>query len=216
MEVARRVGLPSRGLGCLDISSSGTPARVKCCSTFPRGKPLTLEDCREISSRASGEIFPSARAPAPARKLEILVRLLRNLKNASLRAGDLLRALAAVERIMILDPGDHSEIRERGMILAKLGLTTKALVDLETYLRLAPDALDTDECGSRCAPSAKRGRFSTELQVVAQAIGHASEGQLRPGNLVARERRASSASAPHARAPPSRPRVDHDDDGRPV
>ena len=46
---------------------------------------------------------------------------------------------------MILDPEDHSEIRERGMILARMGLATKALVDLETYLRLDPDALDSEE-----------------------------------------------------------------------
>jgi len=80
-----------------------------------------------------------------ATKLEVLVRIVRNLKGAYMRSSDLPRALAAVERILILDPDDHSEIRERGDLLAKMGLATKALVDLETYLRLEPDAADADE-----------------------------------------------------------------------
>ena len=50
-----------------------------------------------------------------------------------------------MERILILDPDDHDELRERGLILAKMGLATKALVDLESYLRLEPDAVDSDE-----------------------------------------------------------------------
>jgi regulator of sirC expression with transglutaminase-like and TPR domain len=147
MEVARRLGLPLTGVGLpghfvLRYTNKGEVL----FDPFRGGKQLTLEDCRALVSRASGEVFPLRREHLrSATKLEILLRILRNLKNASMRAEDLPRALAAVERIMILNPGDHAELRERGMILAKLGLATKALVDLETYLRLDPDAIDTDE-----------------------------------------------------------------------
>lgn len=147
MEVGRRLGLPLHGVGLpghfvLRYDTKGD----LLFDPYRGGKVLTLEDCRELISRVSGEVFPlRSEHLRPATKLEILLRILRNLKHAYTRAEDLPHALAAVERIMILDPEDHSEIRDRGALLATMGLATKALVDLETYLRLEPDAHDSDE-----------------------------------------------------------------------
>ena len=147
MEVGRRLRLPLTGVGLpghfvLRHTSKGE----MIFDAYRSGARLTLDDCREIVSRASNGLMTlRAEHLRSATKLEILVRILRNLKGAYGRANDLPRALAAVERILILEPEDHSEIRERGTILAKMGLATKALVDLETYLRLEPDAPDSDE-----------------------------------------------------------------------
>ena len=146
MEVARRLRLPVTGVGLpghfvLRYTSRGETF----FDPFRGGQALSLDDCREIVSRASGGRALRAEHLRPASRLEILLRILRNLKGAYTRANDMPRALAAVERILILDPHDHAEIRERGMILAKMGLATKALVDLETYLRLDPDAVDSEE-----------------------------------------------------------------------
>ena len=147
MEVARRLHLPLTGVGLpghfvLRYSAKGE----LLFDPFRGGRRLSLEDCRELVSRVSGEVFPlRPEHLRSATKHEILIRILRNLKSAHMRAEDLPRTLAAVERIMMLDPDDHSEIRERGTILAKMGLTTKALVDLETYIRLEPDAADSED-----------------------------------------------------------------------
>ena len=147
MEVARRLGLPLMGLALpghfiLRYSTQGE----LMFDPFNGGQRLTLDGCREIVARASGQTLElDAEHLRPAGTHEILIRILRNLKGACLRANDLPRALAAIERIMIMNPDDHAEIRDRGMILAKMGLATKALVDLETYLRLDPDAHDSDE-----------------------------------------------------------------------
>jgi regulator of sirC expression with transglutaminase-like and TPR domain len=147
MEVARRLRLPLVGVGLPGHFVLRYSARGEIIfDPFRGGRRLSLEDCRELVARVSGETFPlRPEHLRSATKLEILIRILRNLKSAHMRADDLPRALAAVERIMILDPEDHSEIRERGTILARMGLTTKALVDLETYIRLEPDAHDSDE-----------------------------------------------------------------------
>jgi len=147
MEVGRRLHLPLTGVGLpghfvLRYTSKGETI----FDAYHGGQRLTLDDCREIVSRASGGVMTlRAEHLRSATKLEILVRILRNLKGAYTRSADLHRALAAIERILILEPDDHSEIRERGTLLAKMGLATKALVDLETYLRLEPDAPDSDE-----------------------------------------------------------------------
>lgn len=147
MEVARRLSVPLEGVGLPGHFILRSPAHAELMfDPFNGGRLVSLDECQEIVSSASeGALDLEHEHLRAATKLEILVRILRNLKSAYLQGSDLPRALAAVERIMILDPQDFSEIRERGLILAKMGLATKALVDLETYLRLDPDAIDSDE-----------------------------------------------------------------------
>jgi regulator of sirC expression with transglutaminase-like and TPR domain len=75
----------------------------------------------------------------------MLVRLLTNLKSLYLNVGDHQRALAAVERILLIRPSIPVEIRDRGVILARLGRDAEALKELETYLREAPEAGDSEK-----------------------------------------------------------------------
>ena len=148
MEVGRRLGLRFAGVGLPGhfVLRHAAPGGELFFDAFRGGNPLTLDDCREIVSRVSeGKLTLRAEHLRPAGKLEILVRILRNLKTSYLKLEDFPRALAAVERLLILNPLDHDELRDRGLLLAKMGLVTKALVDLESYLRLVPDASDTDE-----------------------------------------------------------------------
>jgi regulator of sirC expression with transglutaminase-like and TPR domain len=80
-----------------------------------------------------------------ARKREMLVRLLTNLKSLYLNAGDHKRALAAVERILLIRPSVPVETRDRGVILAQLGRNAEALEELETYLKEVPEAGDSEK-----------------------------------------------------------------------
>jgi regulator of sirC expression with transglutaminase-like and TPR domain len=43
---------------------------------------------------------------------------------------------------MVLDPASGEDIRDRGLIYLQLECFKQALEDLESYLRLAPDAED--------------------------------------------------------------------------
>ena len=77
----------------------------------------------------------------PASKKQILARMLNNLKGAYRMRGPLSKALAAVERILIVAPS-VDQVRDRGLILAKMTLLGPAWFDLKLYARLAPDAPD--------------------------------------------------------------------------
>jgi regulator of sirC expression with transglutaminase-like and TPR domain len=70
------------------------------------------------------------------------VRLLNNLKSAYLRAGDDELALKAVDRLLVIEPGDHGEKRDRGLLLFRLHRYGKALGCLDEYLAAVPDAPD--------------------------------------------------------------------------
>jgi len=78
-----------------------------------------------------------------ARRQEMVIRLLTNLKSLYLNVRDHARALAAVERILLIRPIAPGEIRDRGVILARMGRRSEALEQLEAYLNVAPDASDS-------------------------------------------------------------------------
>jgi len=74
----------------------------------------------------------------------MLTRLLHNLKGAYLRAGDDANALAAVERILILEPQDLDQVRDRGLLLFRMRQYNRALDSLQRYLDGAPGAADRE------------------------------------------------------------------------
>ena len=79
----------------------------------------------------------------PATKREMLVRMLVNLKSLYLNVRDHGRALAVVERLLLIRPLRSAEIRDKGVILARLGRKREALEQLEAYLNVSPDASDS-------------------------------------------------------------------------
>ncbi len=80
-----------------------------------------------------------------ATRRDMLVRLLTNLKGVYVNVSDHRRALAAVERILVLHPTSRGENRARGLLLVRLGRRTDAVEQLEAYLQLAPQAGDADK-----------------------------------------------------------------------
>src|SRR5262249_5666550 len=78
----------------------------------------------------------------PVSKKQILTRMLNNLKMIYLRSDDLLKALPVLQRLVILDPRSAGDIRDRGIVYARLECFSYALADFETYLQLTPDASD--------------------------------------------------------------------------
>jgi regulator of sirC expression with transglutaminase-like and TPR domain len=70
--------------------------------------------------------------------------MLRNLKGVYIDRNDLARALAAVERILLIEGELPLELRDRGLIRSRLGMYNLALEDLDTYARLMPEARDLD------------------------------------------------------------------------
>jgi regulator of sirC expression with transglutaminase-like and TPR domain len=93
---------------------------------------------------------------APPSKRDILARMLRNLKNTYLERGEIERALAAVERIILVEPENTPELRDRGLLRARLGRLHSALEDLDRYARLAPTAADLPQIRQHARDLAKR------------------------------------------------------------
>ena len=75
-----------------------------------------------------------------------------------MEAGDDVRALWVVDRLLILAPDDLAERRDRGLVVARLGGSAAALADLEAYLAAIPDAPDAGEV--RALAEQLRGRGS--------------------------------------------------------
>ena len=61
------------------------------------------------------------------------------------------RTIAVQDRLITLSPDAWGEWRDRGLAHAAQGHATRAVHDLETYLRHAEDALDLDVIAERVA-----------------------------------------------------------------
>ncbi len=79
----------------------------------------------------------------------IVARILLNLKHVHVEREQYDRALASVERLLLIRPGDPAEVRDRGFLRAYLGHTGPAIADLETYLVEAPKAPDVESVRGR-------------------------------------------------------------------
>ncbi len=75
---------------------------------------------------------------------DILVRMLRNLKDLHRSQADVSRLLAVQERLVILLPDHWPEWRDRGLAHAELGNTREAVADLERYCAQTDDTLDRE------------------------------------------------------------------------
>jgi regulator of sirC expression with transglutaminase-like and TPR domain len=147
LEVGWRLGLPLEGVnfpGHFLVRFKGDAIRL-LVDPYDAGKVRFEDEAQELLDRVYGgmirihDSFLKA-----ASKREMLARLLMNLKGLYLNVRDHKRALGVVERILLIRPIAVGEIRDKGVILAKLGRTEEALEQLEAYLSAAPEAPDSE------------------------------------------------------------------------
>lgn len=138
-EVAKRLGLPVCGVsfpGHFLVKYAGD-TEIIIDAFF--GEVI---DQRECERRLVGIYGPQVRFDKrylrPASTREILVRLLSNLKEIYVEKHDAMRALACVERILLLTPDSPTDLRDRGILYQRLECFGSALRDLERYLALSP------------------------------------------------------------------------------
>ena len=146
LEVGWRLGLPLVGVnfpGHFLVRFKGD-AIALLIDPYDGGAVRFEDEAQELLDRVyGGTIRVKDSFLNPATKREMLVRLLMNLKSLYLNERDHSRALAAVERILLIRPISAGEIRDRGVILARLGRKEEALAQLEAYLNVAPEAADS-------------------------------------------------------------------------
>jgi regulator of sirC expression with transglutaminase-like and TPR domain len=147
LEVAGRLDFPMVGVnmpGHFLIRPEFQDAGI-FVDTFNRGEILFEQDCEERLAQIYGrpvQLQPRFTEAVSSRQL--LTRMLTNLKFIYLNRKDLSRALAAVERILLLFPDAPMELRDRGLLYYQLGYLSKASQDLEIYLAMLPNAADAD------------------------------------------------------------------------
>lgn len=147
LEVGWRLGLPLEGVnfpGHFLVRFRGEALDL-LVDPFDGGKVRFEGQAQELLDRAYGGVVrlqPSFVREATRR--DMLVRLLTNLKGVYTRVDDHPRALAAVERLLMLMPTAPTENRARGILLARLGRHAEAALQLEKYLRVAPGAADAE------------------------------------------------------------------------
>lgn len=152
LEVGWRLGLELQGLALPGhfLVRLVDPAHELYVDPFQRGKLWSLADCERHIAEFYGEASPelTAMIMVPPGRGAILARILRNLKQTYLARGDIQPALAAVERLLLLDNSDPGELRDRGLLRLRIGQTQLALEDLERYARRHPAASDLAEIKS--------------------------------------------------------------------
>lgn len=147
LEVGWRLGLPLEGMnfpGHFLVRYDGVGIRL-LVDPFQRGEIRFEDQAPELLDR----VYGGAVALKPdylrtASRRDVLVRLLSNLKGIYMSTRDHVRALAAIERILLVQPSAIEEVRDRGRLLARAGRVDEALIDLERYLNEAPEAPDAD------------------------------------------------------------------------
>ncbi len=159
MEIGWRLGIPFEGVGFpghFMVRLTGEPGDL-ILDPFEHGCSIHEEDCRRILQEVTGGALEFHEdLLASVTKRDMIRRLLHNLKGAYLRAGDDERALAAVERLLLIAPRDAGELRDAGLLLLRLGRYGRALDRLEGYLATNPAPTDSDSVREHVAELRRR------------------------------------------------------------
>lgn len=142
LEVGRRLGLNLYGVGFPThfLVKAVDDRGELIIDPFYGGAILTLDEIRARLTQVYGQ--PVEVNPAHLKAIggrQILIRMLRNLKNIYLSGADSIRALAALDRILLLDPRSLEELTERGTLYERLECFQAALDDFQSFLSQAPE-----------------------------------------------------------------------------
>lgn len=159
MEVGRRCGLAFDGVGfpghfMVKTICAGDALVI---DPFNGGEVKSREDLAAMLRQRYGDkLGYRSDFLMTVSKKQILQRMLYNLKAIYANTNDLVKTLAVLDRLLILDPGSAEDIRDRGVIYARLECFGQAKDDFENYLRLDPDAPDAGAIRERLVELAKQ------------------------------------------------------------
>lgn len=145
LEIAKHVDLPMVGIGMPGhflIRPTVGDMQI-FVDPFHQGEIMFAEDCQQRLRQVYGvpvDLRPEFLQPVSHH--QFLARILGNLKGVYVQQNDLERALAVVERLLLLFPDAPLEQRDRGLLYYQLGRWTEAKQDLEQYLEQMPTADD--------------------------------------------------------------------------
>lgn len=144
VEVAKRIGL--------NLTLTGFPSHVvvkyneeMILDPFGGGSLLDAEDLNEIlyqNFEEEIEFSPEMLDELPQDKA--LIRILRNLKSSYAQSYAYDKAMRCTNMILSVEPDSPDEIRDKGILEERTLNYEKALVYLNKYLEILPEAPDAD------------------------------------------------------------------------
>lgn len=148
MEVARRVSFPLAGVGMPGhfLLKYSDRENEFFLDPFNQGEVLTHRDCEARVEQLYGDTvqFSDHLLDAVTHR-QIIARMLNNLKSIYLKGQTYDKGLAIVDMMMLVDPEDPEQYRDRGLLCLRLRKFKKATSDLEHYMKIAPNADDRAE-----------------------------------------------------------------------
>jgi regulator of sirC expression with transglutaminase-like and TPR domain len=156
MALGRRIGLPLEGISFPGhfLVRLRLRSGMLVLDPFTGGAPQSEGELRARLQRVipSGATqgVPLAQLPLdqflePAANRQILARVLRNLKGIYRDADKPQRQLEVLNRMLLVAPEAHAELRDRGLVYQKLECYRAALKDLTDYVEREPEAADFDD-----------------------------------------------------------------------
>ncbi len=148
MEVARRLKFPIVGVGMPGhfIVKYADRSEEFFLDPFNRGEILTRDDCRNRIYEQYGDAVEfHERMLGRVTHRQILWRMLNNLKEIYLKAHAFDKGLAIVDMILMVDPEEIPQFRDRGLLRLQLRQFGGAIRDLEHYVKSSPNAPDREE-----------------------------------------------------------------------
>ena len=144
IEVARRVGLELEAISFpFHFLISPTNVEDLFLDPFHRGQQLSKIDCKRMLERFSDGTVPFRPCYLePATPREVVLRVMRNLKIAHLRARENFDAISCIDVMLAWNPAQPREVRDRGLLYAQMKVWGLAIRDFEAYLEECPAARD--------------------------------------------------------------------------
>jgi regulator of sirC expression with transglutaminase-like and TPR domain len=145
LEIAARIDFPMVGInmpGHFLIRPAVEDMQI-FIDPFHQGEVLFEEDCQNrLSQIFNRPVELHSRLLAAISPRHFLARMLGNLKAVYLSKGEVTKALAAIDRILLLFPDSAMDRRDRGILYYQLGQWPDARRELEAYLLQEPTARD--------------------------------------------------------------------------
>ena len=144
VEIAKHIGL--------DLRLVGFPSHVLVkyseeiiLDPYGKGRLLTVDDLQDLLDRNYGggvQFLPEFLNEIDDEK--ILIRMVRNLKNSYIQSFNYDMAMHCINMILGVEPDSPGEIRDRGILESRLLQYSHAIMSLNRYLELSPEAEDAD------------------------------------------------------------------------
>ena len=147
IEVARRLGRTVHGIGLpghfiVQYEDNDVTAFI---DPFHAGRLMFETECFDLAREITGlDVSSDPSVLQPVSKRHILIRMLNNLRSVYFQRQEPLKAIEVLSLLIEADPDSPEEYKQRGVCLAQVNRFRQARSDLESDLRLVPEAPDRE------------------------------------------------------------------------